>query len=360
LGGARPACASEEEICVSGAAGEGKRDGGTVLLLLKGFLIGVANIIPGVSGGTFALTLGLFERLVGALNKLGWRTAKVFLGLALGGFRPEARRAFAEEWRRTDMWFLMRVGIGAVAAIKVCSHLLEWLLVEHPGVTLSFFLGLIIPSLAVPWGMMYRRRVRDLLWLLPGIALTVGVSLAFREGKPVQAVVNAQQLAVAFVDGVIGICAMILPGISGSFVLLALGEYPKILIHLNELAPLSILWLACFGLGCVAGLLAFARFLNFILARWRSATLAFLIGLVLGSFWALWPFKDFGAGAEVKGRGTAVKKDIKVATAPQRLPESWGEFGACAAALALGLGGALGTEVLGKRARGRGEPARPE
>jgi len=343
------------------------------MLLFKGFLTGIANIIPGVSGGTFALILGFFDRIVDAFNNVGAHTVRAAARLVLSGFSDEARREFAEEWKRTDGWFVVRIAAGAVAAILACSFLIKWLLAEHPDVTLSFFLGLIIPSLAVPWGMMSRRGAAQLFWVLPGIALTVGVSLAFREGYAAETHGFGVELVIAFVCGAVAVSAMILPGISGSFVLLVLGQYHKVLEHLTgavKAHAASAVWLVSVGLGCVAGLLAFSRLLHYLLARWRSATLAFLIGLVVGSFYVLWPFKVLAEQSAEPARAAVssatapaaggqrdlaakVKAKTEIVTARHRLPRSWGEFGRNMAALALGLAGALGVEALGRRSEGR-------
>jgi len=324
---------------------------GTPALIFKGFLIGIANIIPGVSGGTFALILGLFDRMIAALHSIGFRTVRATLGLLFGGFGRKAREEFAEEWRRADMWFLVRILIGAMISILLCSELLKWLLRDHPGVTLAFFLGLIIPSLAVPWGMMKRRGAAQLFWIVPGIAVTVGLSLAFREGVGGKEMGVGMELGLACASGAVAISAMILPGISGSFVMLVLGQYQKVLGHLTTRDLAALMWLGSMAIGCVLGLLLFSRLLHWLLKRWRSATMAFLIGLVLGSFWVLWPFKDFEAGGKVHGRKGTVKRGIQVATAPQRLPASWSEAGVKALGLALGLGCAVGLNAFGKRGR---------
>ena len=340
---------------------------GSALLVAKGLMIGIANIIPGVSGGTFALILGVFDRMVDALHRINAWTAGAVLGLIGGGFNAMSRARFAEEWKRCDLGFLLKIGIGAVLAIFGLSKALKWLLVNEPGLTLSFFLGLIIPSLAVPWGMMKRRGWAQLIWAIPGVALTVGLALAFDDTGVLDLELSGGSLFIAFVCGAIAVSAMILPGISGSFVMLVLGQYMKILAYLNERSVRGLVWLGAMGAGCVAGLLAFSRLLNFLLRRWRSATMAFLIGLVLGSFWVLWPFKEFEAGAKAvkppaksaagEGRGQ-VKHDVKIATAPNRMPESWAEFGRDAAALAVGLVCAVGVEMVGRR--GRKEPETDE
>lgn len=319
--------------------------------LINGFLIGVANIIPGVSGGTFALVLGIFDRLIDSLKSFNLRTLRVLLCLVTQRFGREARQGLKEEWRRTDAGFLMLLGIGAVAAIAFGSILLSFLLEEYPGETLAFFVGLIIPSLAVPYGMMEKRGPLQLFWILPGAALTVLVSLFDIGGDAA-----GRHFLVIFLGGVLAVSAMILPGLSGSFCLLILGLYQPTLQHIKALlhAPsmASVRFLAIMGAGIAVGFVTFTRVMSFLLRRFRSATLAFLIGLILGSFWVLWPVKDFEATKDAQ-----LKKKIQIATAPNELPldeEGDLDFGRClrlGIPLVVGLIGAMGMNRLGAKNR---------
>jgi len=269
----------------------------TGLNLIKGGLIGIANIIPGVSGGTFALILGIYERLLRALQAIDIGIVKVTLRMITSGFSSESRKKFAEQLKRLDVVFLASLGIGAVGAILACTFLIDWLLKTHPMVTLAFFVGLIIPSISVPWRMIGdKKKGLALAWIIPGIALTVAVSFAFQHMT--QATDN---LVWSFTAGMIAISAMILPGISGSFVLLVMGQYENVLskiksiqigIATGHLEIEAMIWLAVFAVGCIAGLLVFARLLGYLLKYYRTAILLFLIGLIIGSFWVLWPFKD--------------------------------------------------------------------
>jgi len=327
-----------------------------VISIVKGFLIGIANIIPGVSGGTFALVLGVFDRLINALKNLNAPAVKAVVGLPVRGFSRPAREAFAAAWRRFDGTFLALVGGGAVLAIVTCAWVFDYLLRDHPSETLAFFIGLIIPSLAVPWGMMEKRGPVQLFWILPGTAVTVGLSL-FQFGMTG----SQPGFLLVFLGGVLAVSAMVLPGVSGSFLLLVLGLYQPVLLHIKTLVRNvkdfaipgdSLVFLAELGLGIVVGLVAFSHVMSFLLRRFRSATLAFLIGLIIGSFWVLWPIKDFGAGTAITNNKGQVKQDIVVATAPNRLPGSTEGDGVlclrCALALGAGLVGAMGVNRLGR------------
>ncbi|MCP4674402.1 MAG: DUF368 domain-containing protein [Deltaproteobacteria bacterium] len=332
--------------------GQTASDDGIIVTLIKGGLVGIANIIPGVSGGTFALILGIFDRLIGAINGLGIRTIKVVWKFITSGFRGEGREAFIAEWRRLDASFLVMLAIGAVAAIMSSSFLIDYLLKAHYSPTLAFFIGLILPSVAIPWAMMDRRGLL-LLWALPGIALTMGVSLVVPDSAA-----GMDNPLVALATGAICISAMILPGLSGSYVMLVMGQYQNVLTKLTglqrglahgEIDVGAIVWLAALAVGMGFGIILFARLLHFLLARSRSATMAFLIGLLIGSLWVLWPFKDITGGAEVVDRSGEVKEEVKIATAPNRLPQNAGEGLLAGGAFIAGLAGSAGVILVGRR-----------
>ncbi len=324
---------------------------GPIALIIKGALVGIANIIPGVSGGTFALILGIFDRLVGAINALNLTTVKVLFGTIVKGFNKEARIAFVEEWKRIDASFLVFLFIGVAIAIAGSTYLVDYLLKNYPSPTLAFFIGLILPSVAIPWAMMTKRGA-SLLWVVPGIALTVGVSTAMPES-----VAGSDNLGIAFATGAISVSAMILPGLSGSYVMLVMGQYQNVISNIKSTLNLvkgvveidAIVWLAVFALGLVIGIILFARLLHFLLKKFRSATMAFLIGLLLGSLWVLWPFKDIDSGAQITDSSGEVKDDVKIATAPNRLPESASEGLAAGGAFLGGLVCSATMIVVGKR-----------
>ena len=321
-----------------------------MITIVKGFLIGIANIIPGVSGGTFALVLGIFDRLIRALKGLNASTVRTGLNLVLRGFSTRAREDFRRAWKRMDGTFLMLLGLGAAGALLSCAFVFDYLLKVHPSETLAFFIGLILPSLSVPWKMMEKRGLLQLVWILPGVALTVGLSLMKIAG-------TAQPgYPLVFIGGILAVSAMVLPGVSGSFLLLVLGLYQPVLTHIKALTRSmqseTLAFLGTLGLGVVVGLVAFSHVMSFLLRRFRSATLAFLIGLILGSFWVLWPVKDFQSGHSVHGSRGEIKQDIAVATAPNRLPGAVeGDGGLCvrcALTLCVGLIGAMGINRLGR------------
>ena len=293
-------------------------------LFIKGFLIGLANIIPGMSGGTLALVLGIYERLIRALRRIGLSTVKNLLGVVR--LKKEAFTTAETELRRIDFGFLALLGTGAIAAILLTSKLIVYLLNDHHDATYGFFCGLILTSILVPVRMLKQRGVKELLVLLIAVALVLSLSIgtnekqlervAYKSGSEIAvsdyvsntAFPTYWDLGMFFGSGALAISAMILPGVSGSFLMLALGVYFRLLTAINTLVesipevlngvfgrPMlgSLLIIGVTAIGCLFGLLAFTRLLNYLLERYRNLTVAFLIGLMVGSLYGLWPFREF-------------------------------------------------------------------
>ncbi len=281
-------------------------------LIIKGFFIGIANIIPGMSGGTMALVFGIYERLIRALHYIGPSTVQKLLAAVT--FRKKAISQARDELRRIDFGFLVTLAIGAVTAIVASSRLIIYLLNQQHDPTYGFFCGLILTSIIVPVKMLKRFTVKELISLLIAAALTVGLSVgmgekALEKEKKKESLQTTQtsqgensevvqlqtdrsvgRLAFLFLCGAIAISAMILPGISGSFMFLLFGVYFDILAAVIER---DLLVLAAVALGCGIGLLVFVRLLNYLLAHYHDLTVSSLIGLMVGSLYGLWPFRTF-------------------------------------------------------------------
>ena len=294
-------------------------------LLANGFLIGIANIIPGMSGGTLALVLGIYERLIGALRRIGLSTAKKLIRVLT--FKKRAFTEAGAELRRIDFGFLALLAIGAIAALLLTSKLIVYLLNNYHDATYGFFCGLILTSILVPARMLNGFKWKELLVLLIAVALILGLSIGTGEKQLERVAYKTENAAMIgdtvehtdrfptywefglfFASGALAISAMILPGISGSFLMLALGVYFPLLTAINTLIEgvpgvingtltkamsASGLILTFATLGCLFGLLAFTRLLNYLLERYRNLTIAFLIGLMVGSLYGLWPFREF-------------------------------------------------------------------
>lgn len=279
-----------------------------VVNLVNGALIGIANIIPGVSGGTLALMLGIYQRTINALGRIDGALIKD--ALAVLTCRKGTWRKFWRHVAEADLWFLAWLGLGAVGAIVVTSRFMEWLLDKHYQIAFGFFGGLVLASVWFPWRYLTRRSWRELVSALLAVVLTVGLSLSVsaedkREkaerklameqvqeqtavGEAVAPPVEVTRYLFIFVAAVLAISAMVLPGVSGSFILLLLGVYFEILTAINDR---DLVVLAIFMAGVVGGLLFFSRFMGFLLKRYFNLTMAFMIGLMFGSLYELWPFK---------------------------------------------------------------------
>ena len=241
----------------------------------KGFAMGAANVIPGVSGGTIALLTGIFNELIGALNAL--LTPKAWKHLFKGNFR--------EFWEYIHGTFLLWLGAGVVASVFSLAKLMEYVLSHHPVQTWAFFFGLILVSAVFMLADLKGKKAVDVLWLAIGAAMGAAICLLSPSTTP-----DAPWFIA--ICGAIAICTMILPGISGSFILVLLGKYDYIM---GAVSNLDIPVLAVFAVGCVVGIVAFSKILHWLIAHFEKQTLLVLIGFTVGSLVKVWPWADKAA-----------------------------------------------------------------
>jgi putative membrane protein len=263
-----------EESRAAVVRGHPEGRGHLALHYVRGALMGTADMVPGVSGGTVALVVGVYERLVQSLRAA--TTAPVAL---VRGDRPRAReQLLLVEWR-----LVLPLVAGILSAIALGSGIVPPLLEEHPLQTSALFFGLILGSLIVPWRLIGDPGRREAaLVLLAAAAAFVLVGLPDRElADPV--------LPLVFASAAIAICAMVLPGISGAYLLLLIGVYRATLEAVHDR---DVLYVAVFAAGAVTGLALFARLLARLLERHHATTMAALLGLMIGSLRALWPWAD--------------------------------------------------------------------
>jgi len=245
-----------------------------LLNLLRGFLMGSADVVPGVSGGTIALVLGIYERLVRAI-----RTGASALGsLVRGRFGEALQRARTVEWN-----FLVPLLAGIGLAIVSLAALIEHFLEEEPTNTAAVFFGLVAGSILVAWRLVGRWDNRRM-----GMAVAVAV-IAFAVLGLRSEEITDPSTVLFFVAGAIAIIEMILPGISGSFILLMLGMYEAVLAAVNDR---DLLVVGVFLVGAVIGLAAFSTLLDRMLHDHHDTVMASLIGLMAGSLRVLWPWPD--------------------------------------------------------------------
>ncbi len=237
-----------------------------------GFAMGMADVVPGVSGGTMAFILGIYEELINSIRKLASREVVALLL----GFR--LKELFAElPWK-----FLAALGAGLFAAVFSLAHILEALLTDHPVSVWSFFFGLVAASI---WVVSQRVKV----WKFHCVAGAVVGTIAAYIIVGLIPVATPDDWWFLFLSGVIAICAMILPGISGSFILVLLGKYQYILAAVTNR---DFVTLSLVASGCAVGIISFAQVIGWFFKKHHDITVAVLIGLMAGSLRKIWPWKE--------------------------------------------------------------------
>ncbi|QSH41493.1 DUF368 domain-containing protein [Lentisphaerota bacterium ZTH] len=276
------------------AAQEKRTLGSYVKLGFAGFAMGVANVIPGVSGGTMAFILGIYEELIESIRK--------FASL------PTFKMAFTfniKKMYETLPWrFLLALGVGVLIAFGTAAKLFTKALEHYPELTFAFFFGLVLASILTVFKKVRKWQASRYLMLIIGaVAAYLIVTLV-----PVE---TPNIWWFSFVSGMIVICAMILPGISGSFILLVLGQYKYVWGSVAAIASRqfsiqafsTLFWV---GAGCVIGIGSFVHLLNWLFRKFHDLTVATLIGFMVGSMWKLWPWKKITLFS-VKSGGEVLK-----------------------------------------------------
>lgn len=294
----------------------------------SGFLMGSADIIPGVSGGTVALIVGVYERLVSAISQCN----TTFVQLLLSGSWKAAAR-------HIDLRFVMALGCGIAVGIGGLASLMNHLLMTQMSLMFATFSGMILAS-----SVLVARRIPDWKMQHAGVFL-LGVIFALRV-MTLPALQNPPDtLWYMALCGMVGITAMILPGISGAFILLLLNRYHDITegiraILQGQWSVATFLSLGVFAAGCVAGLLSFSRILKWLLFRYHDSTMAVLCGFMVGSLYRLWPFQ----------REVGFAEKFKYKVFEHYLPESFGGSEWTAVLLfALGTAVVLGLDAFASR-----------
>ena len=241
-----------------------------ILLFLKGMAMGAADIVPGVSGGTIAFITGIYEKLLHSLKSINPKLISILKEKGIKG-----------AWEHINGTFLVILFGGIGVSIITLARIISYLLKTYPTLLWAFFFGLIIASAIFVGKQIKQWRVQEMA------ALSIGAIIAFTITilAPAQAPTD---LWFIFLAGTIAICAMILPGISGSFILLLMGLYPYIT---GAVKDFNVLVLSVFAAGCLVGLLSFSHVLSWMFEKFRGITLALLTGFMIGSLNKVWPWK---------------------------------------------------------------------
>ena len=243
-----------------------------IVVALKGFAMGAANVIPGVSGGTIALLTGIFNELIEALNAI----------MSVSTWKLLIKGQFKEFWETIHGTFLLWLAIGVIISVFSLAKLMEYVLAHHPVQTWAFFFGLIVVSAVFMLSDIKGWKGKEVAWLVLGIALGAFICLL----SPTETTSDMWFIAVC---GAIAICTMILPGISGSFILVLLGKYEYIM---KAVSDLNIPVLLVFAIGCVIGIVAFSKVLHWLIGKYEKQTLLVLIGFTIGALVKVWPWAD--------------------------------------------------------------------
>lgn len=283
---------------------------------LKGMGMGAADIIPGVSGGTIAFITGIYDEFVGSLNNFDKTAVKLFFS-----------GRFKEFWKHINGNFLLSLFFGILLSVFSMANLMRHLLHNFPIQTWAFFFGLIVASSIFILKDIRNWKWFDVLTLVLGVVVGAVICTLSPTTTP-------NGLWFIFICGALAICAMILPGISGSFILLLLGKYEFIMDTIagltNGNTAHSILVLAVFAIGAAVGILSFSKFLHWLLSRYHRQTLLGLAGFIIGSLVKVWPWSNPEAIAASQGVDLAM------------IPES-----SSLAGLELHIGGAVIFALLG-------------
>ena len=250
-----------------------------IMVAVKGACMGAADVIPGVSGGTIAFIMGIYDEFVGSLASINGEALKLLL-----------KGRFSAFWKHINGSFLLSLVAGIGISVIALAGLMQMLLTDFPIQTWAFFFGLIVASSIFIIRGISGWKLRDGLLLILGVALGAVICTL----SPTQ---TPDGLWFIFLSGALAICAMILPGISGSFILLILGKYEYVLGAISGLVAgvdpgRNLLILGVFGLGAIIGILAFSRFLHWLLARWQKETMIVLAGFIIGSLVKIWPWSN--------------------------------------------------------------------
>lgn len=316
-----------------------------IMVAVKGACMGAADVIPGVSGGTIAFITGIYDQLIESINSINGTALKLFFS-----------GKFKEFWKHINGSFLVSLFCGILVSVLSLAGLMQYLLEHHPIQTWAFFFGLIVASSIFilrgiqGWNMK--------LAMFPVLGVVLGIVVCTL--SPTQ---TPDALWFIFLSGAIAICAMILPGISGSFILLILGKYKYIMGAITGLTTgaavgESLVILCVFAVGAVCGILAFSRLLHWLLARFNKETLMVLAGFIIGSLVKVWPWSNMEAIVisqfpEIADMAAATQQAIPAEVLADYIPQVDMQIGSAVLFALIGFFLVTGIEILGKAMKRR-------
>ncbi len=320
-----------------------KRFSKNIMVAVKGACMGAADVIPGVSGGTIAFIMGIYDEFVGSLASINMEAVRLLFG-----------GKFKEFWKHINGSFLLSLFIGIGFSVIALAGLMQYLLANQPIQTWAFFFGLIVASSLFIVRGIKGWAVREALFLISGVILGVVICTLTPTQTP-------DALWFIFLSGALAICAMVLPGISGSFILLILGKYQYIMGAISGLVSgadfgANLLVICVFGAGVVVGILAFSKFLHWLLARWQKETMIVLAGFIIGSLVKVWPWSNMDAIVASQFPVVARMEEAGIADLSGVVAEYSGlvnyHIGSAIVFAVLGFALVTGIEIAGKKLGG--------
>jgi len=300
-----------------------------LLLFLKGAAMGAADVVPGISGGTIAFISGIYVELIDTIKSVNLRALKVLHA-----------EGFAAAWAYINGKFLLTLVAGILTSLFSLAKVMQYLLVAHPLPLWSFFTGLIVGSVIYLMRQHPPQRMAEKWLFLLGVVIAYGISIA-------PSVTLQGDHLTMFIAGSIALCAMILPGISGSFILVLLGLYP---VFIGAIVNFQLDILAVFALGGLMGLMAFSRLLSWLLEHYQAAVIATMCGFLVGSLNIIWPWK------QVIESVTSQSGKTLILASQNLLPHQFAQLGGqdpqmvlCVMTFLLGLMLVLGLEYIGQK-----------
>jgi len=252
------------------------------ILFIKGMSMGIANVIPGVSGGTIALITGIYEDLINSLKSFDTKSLKLITSIDISGFI-----------KHTNLYFLLAVFGGSIVSVFSIASIFKYLFIHYPILIWAFFFGLIIASIYFVGKRITNWNTATIISLI--IGTLVAISLSFMTPAS-----ENDNLFFVFICGIIGVSGMMLPGLSGSFILILMGNYELLMV--TAVTELNILLLSVFFLGSAFGLMSFSHILSWVFKHYKNQTLALLTGFILGSLSIIWPWKEVAESIILKGK----------------------------------------------------------
>lgn len=322
-----------------------------IMVGVKGACMGAADVIPGVSGGTIAFIMGIYDEFVGSLASVNAEAVRLLFSGKIKEF-----------WKHINGNFLLSLILGIGVSVVALAGLMQMLLSDFPIPTWAFFFGLIVASSMFIIRGISGWKLKEVIFLVFGVVLGVVVCTLSPTKTP-------DALWFIFLSGAIAICAMILPGISGSFILLILGKYQYVMECISELVSgvdigSNLVIIGVFLIGAVVGILGFSKFLHWLLARWHKETLIVLAGFIIGSLVKVWPwsnteaivcsqFPAVAALAESAEEGSMIAQKALDAAVSAQASQIDPQIGLAILFAIIGFSLVTGIELAGKRLSGK-------